>query len=145
MDSLTIRDARREDAGDLAVLAAQLGYPSSAGIIEKRMEKYAGNPDERIIVAELSGRVVAWTSVAVIDHFYTPVYVEVSGFVVDSRCRSQGIGAMLMDKVKEWARAKGVGLVRLRANVLRVDAHRFYGRQGFEKMKEQYMFETKIG
>ncbi|HWR11949.1 MAG TPA: GNAT family N-acetyltransferase [Rectinemataceae bacterium] len=144
MDSTIIRDATGEDAGSLADLAAQLGYPSSAESIRSRLGKYADNPDERVLAAELDGRVVGWTSVGVVDHFYTPVYVEISGFVVDGKHRSAGIGAALMGQVKEWAKAKGVGIVRLRANVVRVDAHRFYEREGFTKVKEQFTFETKV-
>ena len=46
--------------------------------------------------------------------------------------------------MKRWAEAKGVGLIRLRSNVVRTDAHRFYERQGFTKTKEQFVFEMKI-
>jgi hypothetical protein len=112
MEQLILRDAKAEDAERLADLAAQLGYPSSPDEIRERMRRYADNPSERIIVAELSGRVVAWTSLAVVDHFYTPAYADT---------------------------------LRLRANVVRANAHRFYQREGFAKVKEQFVFETKVG
>ena len=144
MNSLIIRDATDADAAALADLAAQLGYPASIDSIRASLRRYAGNPDERVIVAELSGQIVGWTSVGVIDHFYTPIYVEISGFVVDANHRSAGIGAALMGEVKKWTKAKQLGVVRLRANVIRKDAHRFYGREGFLKVKEQFVFEARL-
>jgi len=144
MKPLIIRDAIDADAAALADLAAQLGYPASIDSVQAGLRRYAGNPEERVIVAELSGQVVGWTSVGVIDHFYTPVYVEISGFVVDTKHRSAGIGAALMGEVKKWTKAKQLGIVRLRANVIREDAHRFYGREGFLKVKEQFVFEARL-
>jgi len=145
MDMISIRDATEKDADSLAGLAAQLGYPSSGSAIGRRMAKYASNPEERIIVAEQGGEVVGWTSVAVVDHFYTAVYVEISGLVVDANHRSQGIGSLLLDEVKRWAGEKAVSMIRLRANVLRKEAHKFYGREGFLHAKEQIVFEMKTG
>ena len=142
-DIISIRDAVEQDADSLAALAAQLGYPSSGAEVGRRMVRYAGNPGERIIVAEEGGRVVGWTSVAVVDHFYTALYVEISGLVVDADHRSRGIGSLLLDEVKRWAKEKAVPLIRLRANVLRKEAHRFYEREGFSRVKEQVVFETK--
>lgn len=140
---ISIRNAAEKDADSLARLATQLGYPSSGREIARKMAKYIGNPDERIIVAEQKGEVVGWTSVSVVDHFYTALHIEISGFVVDELHRSQGIGSLLMDEVKRWAKRKDITIIRLRANVLRKDAHRFYEREGFSRAKEQIVFETK--
>lgn len=111
---MIIRDARTPDAARLAVLAAQLGYPATALEVEARLKKYEGKGDERVIVAEISGEVVGWTSAA------------------------------LIDEVRRWSAAKGVDCLRLRANVMREDAHRFYARYGFLKTKTQYVFELKL-
>lgn len=144
METVTIRDATLRDAEAIARLAAQLGYPSSGAEIAARMGKYEGNADERVVVAELSGQVVAWTSLGLADHFYTPLYVEISGLIVDEQVRGKGIGALLIAEARRWADSKGVGLIRLRANVVRKDAHRFYEREGFRKAKEQFVFEMRI-
>lgn len=141
---MKIRDATIGDAEALAGLAAQLGYPSSGAEIGARLGKYKGNAEERLLVAEVEGLVVAWTSIALADHFHTPPYVEISGLVVDEKLRGHGIGDQLISEVKKWAESKGVGIVRLRANVIRKDAHRFYEREGFRKAKEQFVFELKI-
>ena len=140
-DTVTTRDASIEDADRLSDLASQLGYPVEAKAVAHRLEKYRGNPDERVIVAIKGAHVIGWTSAGVVDHFYTPVYVEISGLVVDSANRGAGAGKSLVDEVKRWTRKKGISSLKLRANVIRNDAHRFYEREGFRKRKEQIMFE----
>ena len=142
IDGLNIRDARPGDEAALARLADQLGYPAQAETVAARIVKYFGNPEERVIVAELDGGVIAWTSVALVDHFYTPRCVEISGLVVDAGLRGRGIGAALLAEAKRWAAELGVATVRLRANVIRAEAHRFYERQGFARVKQQIVFET---
>ena len=142
IDGLNIRDARPGDEAALARLAGQLGYPTSAEAVAARIVKYFGNAEERVIVAELDGDVIAWTSAALVDHFYTPPCVEISGLVVDAGLRGRGIGAALLGGVKRWAAELGVATVRLRANVIRAEAHRFYERQGFARVKQQIVFEA---
>jgi GNAT superfamily N-acetyltransferase len=51
--------------------------------------------------------------------------------VVDKERRSEGIGRQLMAAAEDWARAHGLTHVELSSNSGRVDAHRFYERQGF--------------
>ena len=143
--TMIIRDARATDAVRLAALAVQLGYPATAAEVEARLGKYEGNDDERVIVAELSGEVAGWTSAALVDHFYTPRCVEISGLVVESAMRGRGIGAALLDEARRWSVSKGVNQLRLRANIARQDAHRFYTRYGFSKTKTQFVFELKLG
>jgi len=140
-ETLTIRDASPWDAARLSDLAGQLGYAVEAGEVARRLAKYKDNPDERVIVAVKDGSVIGWTSAGVVDHFYTPVCVEISGLVVDASCRCSGAGKSLVDEVKRWTRGKGITSLRLRANVIRKEAHRFYEREGFKRQKEQIMFE----
>jgi GNAT superfamily N-acetyltransferase len=139
-----IRDAKTEDAGWLAELSTQLGYPTTAREVGVRLSKYEGSADERVIVAVDGKTVVGWTSAAVVDHFYIPRYMEISGLVVDSKSRSRGVGALLIAEVERWAAEKRLGMVRLRTNVVRVDAHRFYERRGFSRTKTQYTYEKLV-
>jgi GNAT superfamily N-acetyltransferase len=139
--SFVLRDACFEDSERLSVLARQLGYPVATTEVASRLVKYSGNPSERVIVAVKDGEVIGWTSAGIVDHFYTPIYVEISGLVVDESSRGSGAGKFLVDEVKRWTVEKGITLLRLRANVIRKDAHRFYEREGFKRRKEQVMFE----
>jgi GNAT superfamily N-acetyltransferase len=125
-------------------LAGQLGYPCEPADVGRRIRKYEAETEEALFVAEKDGRVVGWTSCGIADHFYTPLYAEISGLVVDAAERGAGIGARLIAEVEAWARGKGVEILRLRANAIRTEAHRFYLREGFEKKKTQIVFEKRL-
>ena len=143
--TMTTRDAEAGDAERLAELAGQLGYATTPEEVGRRIARYTGLEEERVIVAVEGGRVVGWTSAAVADHFYLARYVEISGLVVDAESRGKGIGALLIAEVERWAAEKRVGMVRLRANVVRTDAHRFYEKRGFSRTKTQFTFEKPVG
>jgi GNAT superfamily N-acetyltransferase len=135
-----VEDARTEDAERLADLAAQLGYPVDKIFVAQWIAKHAKDRDDRVLVAADDGLVVGWTSVSIADHFYTERCAEISGLVVDERYRGKGIGRLLLDEAGKWAVSKGLGTIRLRANVVRTEAHRFYLNLGFRKTKEQFVF-----
>jgi GNAT superfamily N-acetyltransferase len=143
-NDVAIRLCRSEDAAALAELAGQLGYPCRSEDASLRMVGYMEAEDRAIVVAEVEGRVVAWASLEVLGHFYIEPRVEISGFVVDAAHRSQGIGGKVMAFIEAWAASKGYGLLRVRTNSIRKDAHRFYERQGFAREKEQLVYEKPV-
>ena len=143
---IAIREAGISDSYELMVLAGQLGYSVSEEQVRNGILRIAGSDTEKILVAaDEKNEAVAWTSVAIVEHFYTPPVVEISGFVVDEKLRGRGIGNRLMSEAEAWARDRGHSLIRLRANATRKDAHRFYEGLGFEKTKEQFMYVKKLG
>lgn len=135
-----MRDARPGDSEGLATLAAQLGYPVEPGTVRARLEALAGKPGQRVLVAEAEGRVIAWMGLEVVDHFYVPPFAMITGFVVDEACRGRGTGGLMLAEAEAWTKAQGLGRLRLKANVQRKDAHRFYEAHGFARTKEQYDF-----
>ncbi|MDP3177811.1 MAG: GNAT family N-acetyltransferase [Spirochaetaceae bacterium] len=144
MSGIEIREAVRADAPRLAALAAQLGYPCDEAFVRERMGRYLGASDRVILVADSGGQAVAWTSMEVVDHFYTETCVELSGFVVDEELRGRGVGAALMSAAEAWARGGGHRLLRLRTNVIRAGARLFYERLGFENAKEQIVYSKRV-
>jgi GNAT superfamily N-acetyltransferase len=56
----------------------------------------------------------------------------VEDLAVDPQRRSQGIGKALLDAAKQWARDHGASHLELDSADARVDAHRFYEREGAE-------------
>ncbi|MDO8615141.1 MAG: GNAT family N-acetyltransferase [Dehalococcoidia bacterium] len=58
--------------------------------------------------------------------------------VVAPACRSRGVGRLLLDAATDWARQRGCTHLQLSSGMGRVDAHRFYRREG---MGEEYLFE----
>jgi GNAT superfamily N-acetyltransferase len=69
---------------------------------------------------------------------------EVGGLVVEASRRDRGIGAALMDAAEAWARGRRLERVRVRSNVVRTAAHRFYVRQGYSVLKQQAVFSKHL-
>jgi GNAT superfamily N-acetyltransferase len=53
--------------------------------------------------------------------------------VTDKAQRSRGVGATLLAAAGEWARARGCNHLELTSGLGRVDAHRFYEREGMAR------------
>jgi len=142
---IEIRAAMPKDFSQIAELAGQLGYPSTVEDIARRFAAMNNSGEHDAFVAELSdGRIAGWVGVFVQRTVESDPCVEISGLVVDERCRSQGLGLRLLERAEQWAREKGCPVVRLRSNVIRGRAHAFYERQGYEHVKTQKAFRKNL-
>jgi hypothetical protein len=95
---LTIRDARPEDAQALARLIEQLGYPTSPDAVVRRVDLLASSAADRLVVAELEGRVVGLASVHIsLSVEYDEPSAKLSAIVVDSDYRRRG-------SARHWSR-----------------------------------------
>lgn len=139
-----IRSPRREDHARLAELAGQLGYPATAAEIANRIAGFEGSQEHAVFVAEMNHEVVGWIGVFVFRCMEMEARAEISGFVVDERVRSQGIGLKLLRRTEEWARERGCTVIGLRSNVIRERAHLFYERQGYKHVKTQKSFRKDL-
>jgi GNAT superfamily N-acetyltransferase len=139
-----IRKAVSDDYPFLADLACQLGYPCEPLEVKSRIVRYLDSPYCAILVAEEGEAVLGWTSLEVVDHFYLPRFAEISGLVVDEGHRGRGLGAVLIAAAGAWASERGLAVLRLKTNVTRKDAHRFYEKLGFQKTKEQYVYMKRL-
>ena len=68
----------------------------------------------------------------------------IGGLVVREDMRGHGIGRRLCLEVEQWARSRSVPLVRVRSQIKREDAHRFYLRDGYRQVKTSLVFEKKV-
>lgn len=86
-----------------------------------------------VLVARLGDEAVGVVQVMVLTHFQHRggVCVELESFHVREGLRSQGIGKTLLAAAEELARSVGAYRVQLTSNVARLDAHRFYLREGY--------------
>jgi len=139
-----LRPARLEDAPALALLASQLGYPSTTEDIDSRLALILPDPTQLIAVAEVSGQVVAWIHAALYLTLESGAAVELRGLVVDEKLRGQGLGRALTERAEEWARERGAHVIRLRSNVIRDGAHAFYQRLGYAIVKTQHAFRKNL-
>jgi GNAT superfamily N-acetyltransferase len=140
-----IRPARPDDYSRMAELAGQLGYPSSASDVARRVAGLNATGEHVVFVAQLAdGTIAGWIGAFVYRCVEADARVEISGLVVDERFRSQAVGRFLLERAEVWAREKGYGMTSLRSNVIRERAHAFYERQGYEHTKTQKSFRKKL-
>lgn len=144
--TFVVRPARAADAPRLAELCAQLGYPVSQAEVEQRLTgKILPNPEHALFVAETAeGEVIGWVHAYSRDLLMDPPHIELGGLVVDERTRSCGAGAMLMQRVEQWARGRGMEFVFVRSNAKRERAHKFYQRVGYAIMKTSLTFHKGL-
>jgi len=142
--AISIRPARSDDAAALAELSAQLGYPAAADTLSERLERVRGEGVGEVFVATVDGRVLGWTHVVPRLHLEEVPFAELAGLVVADGARGAGVGAALLSAAEQWAREHGFAQFRVRSNVVRERAHRFYLREGYVERKRQVVFDKTL-
>ena len=142
---LAIRRARPNDAARLAELSGQLGYPTEARQMKKRLKSLKPSAQHAAFVAEaLEKGVVGWIHVSVEPLLEEDLRAEVNGLVVAEGERSLGAGWRLLQEAERWARKRGCRSMSLSSNVIRESAHQFYERYGYEHYKTQKAFRKAL-
>ncbi len=141
----TIRLARAGDAKPIALLCHQLGYPATQEEVQRRLAQIQQDEGQVVYVAELAERqVVGWVHLYVCQLLEADPQAEIGGLVVDEGYRRGGLGRLLMQSAERWAGEKGCWAVHLRTNVIRKEAHLFYERVGYSKVKTQLAFRKVL-
>jgi GNAT superfamily N-acetyltransferase len=141
---IIIRAVQVDDAATVAALSASLGYPASAGDMRSRIEELAYDKDRMAFAAVLQDVLVGWADAAVERHLQSKPVVVLGGLVVRSDMRGRRIGQQLCHAVEQWAVRIEVATVRVRSQVKRADAHRFYLRDGYTQVKTSAVFEKTV-
>jgi GNAT superfamily N-acetyltransferase len=138
------RPAQSRDAAAIAALAGDLGYPTPTTEMAARLALVDGRGEHAVFVAESRGEVTGWIHVAAEFHLESGEFGEVAGLVVTPGARGAGTGSLLLAEAEAWARARGLASLRVRSNVVRADAHAFYGRRGYAFRKTQAVFDKPL-
>jgi GNAT superfamily N-acetyltransferase len=139
-----IRSLTAEDARAAAELSGQLGYPCGVDDLRERIEEMLRCADRVAFAAVVDGELVGWIDAATERHLQGETCAVIGGLVVRDGARGLGIGRRLCVEVEEWARSKSIPVVRVRSQIKREDAHRFYLRDGYEKVKTSLVFEKRL-
>lgn len=143
--AVRIRAARIGDAGRLAELSGELGYPSSAASVRRRLRNLLADRDHAVWVAEArDGAIAGWIHVFVKQLLESDREAEIGGLVVDQDFRGQGAGKALMERAERWTKAKKLTSVYVRSNIIRKDAHIFYQKLGYKIIKTQSAFRKAL-
>jgi GNAT superfamily N-acetyltransferase len=142
--NIEVRSIAPADAERINELSAQLGYSLPVSATIERIKEIMASVDHIAFVAITDGKIVGWIHGFKTLLLESEPFIEIGGFVVDENFRSQGIGGKLVQRIKDWSRDKNVYDLRVRSNVKRSGAHRFYISQGFAEKKEQKVFQVDL-
>jgi (aminoalkyl)phosphonate N-acetyltransferase len=143
-DELAIRPLSISDAEAVAILNHQLGYPSSVADLLPRIEQLLHSSERATFAGILESRFIGWIDVAIERHLQSSDTAVIGGLVVHEDVRGRGIGRRLCQAAEDWARGRGISIVRVRSQIKREDAHRFYLQDGYEQVKISAVFEKKL-
>ena len=137
---MSIRSAQAGDGPAIEQLLDQLGYTGTTGFLPKRLEGMLADPNERLLVYETTAGVIAFISV----HFIPQIavagdFARISYFSVADSVRGQGIGREMEEYAVMLAKERGCDRIVVHCHTRRVDAHRFYFRQGYEESPKYLM------
>jgi GNAT superfamily N-acetyltransferase len=122
-----IRDLHEGDAERITPLLAELGYGVDPAAIPARLTAVRSEHGAAWIAVDDGERPLGLIVIAAhaVLHAAGPVAL-ITALVVSSSARGQGVGRQLVDRAKEWAKARGCVRLTVTSGEQRADAHAFY-------------------
>lgn len=137
--AVAIRPATTADAGRLAALLTDEGYPAGESDLAARVERFS-TPDSHVLVAEASGEVIGFVAFHLIPRFETDErFARIVALVVDPGVRERGIGRQLMAEVERVARDEGAAFLEITAGHHRPEARKLFESLGYDASLAAYL------
>lgn len=144
---MQIRLASHADAGSVAPLLTQLGYPVTPERLAARFERVVGSEVDTAWVAldpsgghgDRDGTVIGFAA----GHLFWPYELdapvaELTALVVDEERRGSGAGRALVAAFEDWVIAAGGIRASVATAFRREGAHAFYERLGYRQLAKKY-------
>jgi GNAT superfamily N-acetyltransferase len=133
-----VRPLRPSDAGSVARLLNQLGYPAEEGEVRTRIEAWARDDRGIAVGVMIEDRLAGCAAVHVIPFFERPgARARLVALVVDAEYRRRGIASALVEQCRNFARRHGATEIEVTSRRTRPEAHRFYPGLGFSDVSDQ--------
>jgi len=157
---LSVRKATADDYNSLCELFDEIDalhrqnlphiFQKPNGVAREK-EYYLGliaDENVALLVAEADTNLVGFVHAIVRDSPVLPIFVPrryaiVDGIVVKSGYQNLGIGRILMDKMQEWAIAKGATSIELHVYEFNKTAISFYEGLGYQAFSRKMSMEIK--
>lgn len=136
--NIRLRPATDDDAGRIAALLTDEGYPTGPSDVLARMARFTA--PSVVIVAALDGEVLGFVAVHVMPRFeHDDAIARVLALVVDAGVRERGVGGLLLAEAERIGREVGAAFVEVTAGHHRPDARRLYESVGFDASVTAYL------
>ena len=142
---LLIRAFQPDDCQGLVPLYDQLGYPVDVATLAHRLPTMLTKEDYHLLVAIIDDQVIGFIGFVQMKMFEADEdYIRILALVVDEGARRQGIGQGLLQRVKDFAKLRGIRNLAVNSGITseREAAHAFYENEGF--IKVSFGFKCQI-
>ncbi|WP_121810779.1 GNAT family N-acetyltransferase [Mucilaginibacter kameinonensis] len=137
---MAIRSATLVDHSAISNLLTQLGYPGTEDFLPENLEKMLGQSSSQVLVYEDEGEVSGFIAIDFLTQLVVKGdFIRISCFSVDENTRGKGIGKALEDYITELGKERNCDRIEVHCHSRRVDAHRFYYRQGYSESPKYLM------
>jgi ribosomal protein S18 acetylase RimI-like enzyme len=145
---IRIREASSADAGCVAALLSELGYPTVEGQARERLERLLAEASTRVLVAEgaMPGEVIGLSAVraeTLLEHDRPAA--RLLALVVAEKHRRRGVARALVEATEEKATELGCFRIVLTSAEHRDDARAFYLAAGYEQTGRRFAKELGAG
>lgn len=141
---MIFRQFYRDDIfGICELINFELSYSISVDDLSLRIKQMQDDRHYYIFVAENNNEVIAFIGVHTGLAFeYSGAIARIIALAVKKEYQRQGIGTKLLQKAESYFKENQVELIAVNSGIHRVEAHRFYEKQGF--YKKGYSFAKTI-
>jgi len=98
----------------------------------------------RLVAISCDQEVSAVAGFRVMEMLYCGRILSIDDLVVDEKARSRGLGRQLLGWLREKALEIECTQIHLDSRFIRVDAHRFYRREGFGKLGFHFVMDLDL-
>ncbi|MBP2100620.1 GNAT family N-acetyltransferase [Enterococcus rivorum] len=142
---MKIREAKQEDIREIAILnQEELNYDYPIIDAEAQLLKILSSPNNQLFVAEIDDKIVGYVQASeYISTYFSPA-VNIVGLAVSKKSQGKGVGRALMLQAENWAKTIDATFIRLSSGEERTEAHQFYQKIGYEKIKNHATFKKRL-
>ncbi len=132
---MVFREFDRDDiCGICELINRELGYNVAEKDLALRIKQMQDDKNYCIFVAENNNEVIAFIGVHIGLAFeYSGKIARIIAFAVKKEYQRQGVGTKLLQTTESYLNENHVELIAVNSGIHRVEAHRFYEKQGFYK------------
>lgn len=141
---MIFREFDRDDiCGICELINCELGYSVSVDDLALRIKQMLYDRHYCIFVAENNNEVIAFIGMHIGLAFeYSGKIARIIALAVKKEYHRQGIGTKLLQTAESYLKENYVELIAVNSGLHRIEAHRFYEKQGF--YKKGYRFAKAV-
>ncbi len=136
---IAVRNVRVNDSAVIARLLGELGYPTEASAVRRRLGQIRRSQGSHVLVAVARGNVVGVVGMQLMPLLHRDRGLcRILAISVDADYTRRGVGTRLLKAAESLAGRAGCHRVELTTAPERTGAHKFYRRLGYERASVRF-------